>query len=213
MDRPGTPDPYLCTSGFSVLNENLNPRMVTAGHCPFNEGDTVISPGGTSFGVVKSKSQFPTVDAMLIGAAGIGQGPSIYVGGATGQEAGVVGGYGPTGGGEYCFSGATLHQQCGFSLIDPDFDFQTGQGWIRHLMRYRGAEGTGSCGGDSGAPFYTPNDAGNVLIRGLVSGGNYTIDPPGESGCDDSPQTQTDVLVMKWPLIRDAYSVTLKTIL
>ena len=205
---------YRCTSGFSVRNEAENPRMVIAGHC-FEPGETVDSPGGTTFGNVKPRIDWPSVDAALVGGSGITHGPSIYVGDNSGTRADVSDATDPAGGIlRYCFSGATEYENCGLWLVNSDesHDFY-GVGRVEHFMRYRGAPGNGACPGDSGAPFYREL-SNTVGIRGIVIGGgtgpDVRLDPPPNDPCED--QDQTEVLVMKWSLIRDTYSVTIKTI-
>lgn len=207
MVEPGSEDPYNCTSGFSVRNINLNPRMVTASHC-FDLDTTVNSPGGSTFGTVQRRDDFPTNDFELVGGGGVNHGPSIYVGGSTGTQAKVTSGGLAGMNFEYCFSGATSYENCDLYMVASDAMLCYNQACTigtTHVQVFDGPPGKGSCGGDSGAPFYRYGSDGNVQIRGIVIAG----DALEGQACLDNGEL---VIVEKWTKIQDTYDVTIKTI-
>lgn len=206
MVEPGSPLAYDCTSGFSVWNSNLNPRMVTAAHC-FDLNTTVDSPSGSTFGTVKKRQSYPTNDFELVGGGGVDHGPAIYVDGNVHNPSPYrwVLGAGATGFNvEYCFSGATRYEVCTLYMIDDDYDFCYEAGCTTHTQMFQGEyPGAASCYGDSGAPFYRyvgTQYQSDVTIRGIAIASDC-----GPGGSD------TITLIEKWPKIRDTYNVTIMT--
>lgn len=196
MKRQGSPNPVDCTSGFSVLSSLSNQRMVTAAHC-FTLDTVVNSPGGTSFGHVTVRKNYPTNDFEMIGGGSITQGPAIYVGLEDGVRAWVQSA-GNTGFNvQYCFSGSISWETCGLYMTDDDYLFCDLDGCTPQTQRFSGS-GSGACGHDSGSPFYRyvgARYASDVTIRGIVIAG-------------DCGNTTT---IEKWTKIRDTYNVTIMT--
>jgi hypothetical protein len=212
MVSPQAPQPesqWWCTSGFSVLNSNGNPRMVTASHC-FKKYWTVDSPQGSTFGTVMRRDNYPSYDFELVGGGGVQQGAIVYTGGASGSYTDVVGAFDANYNSPYCFSGAASYESCELTLIDPDMDppacfvdYWGVYGCRMDAMLFQGPAGHGACGHDSGAPFYYKNSRG-AYINGIVIGGTY-YGP--ESDCPTQSQT---VIIQKYSQIHDAYNVTVK---
>jgi len=207
MVEPGSPRGYDCTSGFSVLNVNAKPRMVTAAHC-FALNDTVNSPGGHTFGTVTKRDNFPANDSELVGASWIATEGSIYVGNFTGTQRKVSGAGDAGVSTQYCFSGATSSEECGLYMSDSDYAFcwHSSQICTSHTQRFLGPVGSGACRHDSGAPFYRYGPDGRVQIRGIVVGGTDFGDDIAR--CKQEAKL---VIVEKWSKIRDANDVTIMT--
>ncbi len=181
--------PPQCTSAFSVLNYQDEPRMMTAAHCLLDGGvnNAVWSQDGTSFGYAAGYSHYHTVDAGLIGDNGIDHGPYIYVGGVySSLKKGVRGGSTASGSlTDYCFGGTLSGEHCGMTLDtanDPyhfTISLLSGETYTLWWMQLFTANvaGNGACPGDSGAPFYRySNFYGNpgvshVWIYGLITAG------------------------------------------
>jgi hypothetical protein len=195
-----TPSGFYCTSGFSVtLNVSGNPRMVTAGHC-WAQGADVYSPQGTSFGIVKDRSAYPSeVDAELIGASTVSMGPSIYVGDETGTQAAVLSAGDPGLGTEYCHSGATTYERCGAYVTSLTIFYVNGS----PVLSVRYPCGNSSAPGDSGAPFYRWT-YGGVQIRAIVKGG--------ETVCDEVDGRYQYAFISIYSWIQEAYGVTVRTV-
>jgi hypothetical protein len=184
-----------CSTGFTVVRSNGSRRLVTAGHC-FNESDRVFSPGnGNEIGTIAGRS-FPDPDLATIVFKQYAA--TIYVGGAVGAKAWVVGAANPVVGvKEYCRSGRKTHEKCGLEVLGLNGTKCTQGNCTFNLIRYRPtALGGWAQPGDSGAPFYIKNNVGNILIRGLHIAGN-------EAGTED--------LAHRWTHVRDRYNVTIAT--
>lgn len=200
----------FCSSGWSVLNASGNPRMVTASHCFLLDWE-VNSPQGSTFGEVKKRDDFPTNDFELVGGFGTQHGPSIYVGGATGTQVHVSGGGSAGFNIEYCFSGARSYENCDLEMdtdgncVDLDY---TGDGETTCVQIFEGPAGKGSCGGDSGAPFYRYDVDGRVTARGIIVARQVFPNDPNGTVCDAQA---TLAITERWAKIQSTYSVTIKT--
>lgn len=200
-----------CTSGFAVNNSSGNPRMLTAGHC-FLLNWNVNSPGGTTFGQVKNRGNYPLSDFELVGGGGVGHEGAIYVGNTTGTQKNVASAANPTfTGGQYCASGFTTSERCGATLLDDDipvclWDYWGVYGCRQHAMWLEGGLADGTCPGDSGAPAYRyVNSGAKVQIGGLVFAGP---DFANQVDC----QIYSDYFIIeKWTKIRDELSLTILT--
>lgn len=206
---------WECSSGFSVtLNTTGGPRMVTAGHCPFDIGSTIVSTFGGTFGTFRlNEDTFPNTDAALVGGGGHTQAPYLYRTQNDGSDTPIIGvssasdSYGgpPV---TYCYSGASEYEHCGITLEQDGVELTFDWGLVKHMAQFLTAPGAGACGGDSGAPVYYKYSSSYVGIRGIVVGGNDRREPPPHSLCDT--QQQTEVLMMPWYYIRTAYDVSIK---
>jgi hypothetical protein len=200
-----------CTSGFAVNNSSGNPRMLTAGHC-FLVNWTVNSPGGTTFGEVKNRGNYPLSDFEIVGGGGVTHEGAIYVGNSTGTQKNVNSAANPTfTGGPYCTSGFNTAERCGVTLLDDDVnvcltDYWGVYGCRQHAMLLEGGLADGTCPGDSGAPLFSYiNSGAKVKIGGLVFAG-----PSFENEVDCHIYSDYTI-IEKWTKIRDELSLTILT--
>jgi len=182
-----------CTSGYTVSTGSKN-YMVTAGHCfPVLYG--VYGGTGRYWGRVTSRRDNPNTDVELIGDGSYG--PYIYV---SSNGAATVHGWSPSqiGASPYCVSGAANGTHCDYTDIADNQTVTFGNGQTTSGLVE--LAGTGTIGGDSGAPAYAMN--GSAFILGSVVGGSPVCSPI-PSSCI--------VYVEPWPRVQSVYGVSLLT--
>ncbi|WP_326673436.1 LysM peptidoglycan-binding domain-containing protein [Streptomyces canus] len=163
-----------CSMGYAVEDSGGNKFMVTAGHC-YENGVTVYTrTKNHTYGTVSDR-RLPDktgdlMDAELVsGKDYLGQ---IFTGGVNSTTTiPVVAAEGVTEGGLYCYSGATTGESCGHTVSSADWVSCAENGCVWPASVFRGGSRLPDHG-DSGAPFYTLDHAGNAVIRGHVIAGN-----------------------------------------
>lgn len=152
-----------CSSGYTVRNAAGTRFMVTAGHC-FANGTTVTTEsGGSTYGIVSNR-RLTTVtgnamDVELIG--GQRYSPEIFTGGvdSTRSLRVVSAGSARVGYANYCVSGRTSGEHCGYRVTSINAQACTASGCKRPVIAYTGDNLPRP--GDSGAPFYVQTKGGS----------------------------------------------------
>lgn len=159
-----------CTTGFAVLTNSGEGRILTAAHC-YNVGDTITDGVGQVIG--RAVAEQRTNDALLIdpvaSPATIGKvftGPHNsntfrWVGGATA----------PTVGESVCASGSVSGERCG-SIVQTKVSAYCSDNNAYVCVGFLSAkDGHLSANGDSGGPIFVKRSDGRAGGRGVIAGG------------------------------------------
>ena len=158
-----------CSSGYAVRNSLGRRLSVTAGHC-FSTGSTVTTESGAhTYGVVTHR-RLPTATGHAMDAELIGDqvyAGRIFVGGVHSSRSIPVVSAGPAvvGYSNYCYSGRTTGERCGYTVTSVTAQVCTTSGCKSPVIAFVG--GPMPEPGDSGSPFYTKNSRG-AWIRGTI---------------------------------------------
>jgi len=195
-----------CTLGFSWLNANNQPRLLTAGHCyrQSENGVTVATNYGTGSytnkigqtfgstadanGSVGSDGDLVMIDTTDVGKSG---GARMWTQGPTSDTSTNVKSVDrwTSNGTAVCYSGMKRGVQCGqccdddgdggYNVVDANFSYEdsTGDRWYNLA---KATKGWGKCliPGDSGSPVYINTAGVGVAAHGIFHGG-------GGGGADD----------------------------
>jgi V8-like Glu-specific endopeptidase len=164
-----------CTTGFSIVTEAGDHRIVTAAHCNKKVGDLVRDGAGQPLGTVTHRA--PGIDAQLIEPVGGTTTAGAVLGGpwdatsahdryqfpvATVQR--------PAVGQHICSSGAVTGEHCS-TIRATDIAWTCGEKTCHGFRASRDDGGVVVGGGDSGGPMYTVID-GKAYARGMIDGGS-----------------------------------------
>lgn len=188
-----------CTLGFSWLNANNQPRLLTAGHCyrqaendttvatDFGAGDYTYKIGRTfgstadANGTVGSDGDLVLIDTTDFSRSGAGR---MWTQGPTSDTSTNVKSVDQwtSNGTAVCYSGMKRGVQCGeccdddgnggYNVQDANYSYEdsTGDVWT-HVAR--ATKGWGKCtiSGDSGSPVYINTAGVGVAAHGILNGG------------------------------------------
>lgn len=176
----GTPSPAhdYCSTGFAILLDNGQGRLLSAAHCN-NAGATVHDGQGQVIGPVSARA--PGYDSLLINPnaspATIGKvfgGPWNAGTGHNRYQFFVGGAAGPAVNQTVCTSGARSGEHCNRTIRETGVTWSC-NGTTCTGFRARGdGDGVSVAGGDSGGPIYDPRSDGRVGARGIISAGSNT---------------------------------------
>jgi hypothetical protein len=203
-----------CSTAFAWAGTSEGRVMATAGHCTGRRDinfRTPVAQMGYSFGSVDSTwhSVEGTVAIkrrphMLLGDVGIvrlegrGNAGRVFSGGpgATSDSKRVLGMWGAPHavGGQYCSSGSTTGETCGWTVTAVQANVKYSDGATARNVSTGSKMGACMLGGDSGGAIYVDDPArGGVHAYGIHSGGDGDGDSfrtPGEAPCF---QVMTDI--------------------
>lgn len=159
----------LCTSGWSMEDNNNHRWMVTAGHC---------FPNGTStnMGTSIRDDAYANWGIDVARMTGHSYAGEIYADGANGVRA-VKDGSDPVPGSSYCTTGRTSGFVCGWTDLANDRTVCfPGDPSFNHLAAFSRSNGVPVQQGDSGGPFFIKDGGLGVGVRGIISGRSI-VDP------------------------------------
>lgn len=159
----------LCTSGWSMEDNNNHRWMVTAGHC-FPNGTT------TNMGTSIRDDAYSNWGIDVARITGHSYAGEIYADGANGVRA-VKDGNDPVVGSSYCTTGRTSGFVCGWTdLANNRTICFPGDPCFNHLAAFSRSNGVPVQQGDSGGPFFIKDGSLGVGVRGIISG-RSVVDP------------------------------------
>lgn len=163
-----------CTTGFSVITQAGNERIVTAAHCDDGFGSVVRDGAGQRLGTVSSRAL--ELDAELIKPAGA-TASSVYGGPWNASRASsryrfpVAAVQEPAVGQRICSSGAVTGEHCGAKILATNVAWNCGKRTCHGFRAGRADGGVVVGGGDSGGPMYMMID-GRAHATGMIDGGS-----------------------------------------